>query len=240
MPAQAEEIREALKEGIQLHELVAPVRIFGTEEATVQSVECQRMQLGEPDEKGRRSPKPIPDSNFTVEADIVLVAIGEAPDPSFLPPGTSIEIAAWGGLLINKETLATGMPGIFAAGDVTYGPRTIIHAAAHGRKAAQSIHAYLRKRSVKDFAEMPVGEFESASILPPGGRVSVNLSPTPRAVMQLLQIDPRKARTAEMTEGFSEEQARHEGSRCLRCDLAYRCPTIVDTAKVAQEAQKRS
>jgi NADPH-dependent glutamate synthase beta subunit-like oxidoreductase len=58
--------------------------------------------------------------------------------------------------------------------------------------------------------------------------------------MQLLQIDPRKARTAEMTEGFSEEQARREGSRCLRCDLAYRCPTIVDTAKVAQEAQKRS
>jgi len=167
------------------------------------------------------------------------VAIGEAPDPSFLPPGTSIEIAAWGGLLINKETLATGMPGIFAAGDVTYGPKTIIHAAAHGRKAAQSIHAYLRKRLVKDFAEMPGGEFESTSLLPSGGRVSVNLSVTPRAVMPLLQIDPRRARSTEITEGFSEEQARQEGSRCLRCDLAYCCPTIVDTAKVGQEAQKR-
>ncbi len=236
MPAQAEEIREALKEGIQLQELVAPVRILGSEKATVQGIVCQRMQLGEPDEKGRRRPVPISGSEFTLETDIVMVAIGEAPDPSFLPQGTSIEIAAWGGLLINKETLATGMPGIFAAGDVTYGPLTIIHAAAHGRKAAQSIDAYLRKHSVRDFAEMPSGEVESASMLPPGGRVSVNLSPTPRAVMPLLQVDAKKARGVEMAQGLSEEQARREGSRCLRCDLAYRCPTIIDTSKVAQEA----
>jgi NADH-quinone oxidoreductase subunit F len=240
MPAQAEEIREALKEGIELMELVAPQRILGTEEATVQGIVCQRMKLGEPDEKGRRRPEPIPDSTFTLETDSILVAIGEAPDPSFLPPGTSIEIAAWGGLLINKETLATGMPGVFAAGDVTYGPKTIIHAAAHGRKAAQSIHAYLRKHSIRDFAEMPSGEFETVSPLPVRGRVNVDLSATPRAVMQLLQIEPRKARNAEMTHGFTEEEARREGSRCLRCDLAYRCPTIIDTSKVAQAAQKRS
>ncbi len=236
MLAQHEEVEAALMEGIQLHELATPQSILGTEEATVRGIVCQRMQLGEPDEKGRRRPVTIPGSSFTLEADIILVAIGEAPDLSFLPSGTSIEIAAWGGLLINKETLSTGMPGVFAAGDVTYGPKTIIQAAAHGRKAAQSMHAYLRKHSIKDVAEMPSGEVETRSLLPPGGRVSVDLSPTPRAIMPLLRYDSIKVRSAETAQGLTEEQARREGSRCLRCDLAYLCPTIIDTAKAVQHA----
>jgi hypothetical protein len=163
------------------------------------------------------------------------VAIGEAPDPSFLPQGTSIEIAAWGGLLINTETLATGAAGIFAAGDVTYGPKTIIHAAAHGRKAAQSIHAYLRKLSPAAVAEMPEGEYETASVLPPEGKVSINLHPMPREIMPLVQGDPRQTRSFETAQGFTEEQAQREASRCLRCDLAYCCPTINMTTGDAVE-----
>jgi NADPH-dependent glutamate synthase beta subunit-like oxidoreductase/NAD-dependent dihydropyrimidine dehydrogenase PreA subunit len=244
MPAQAEEVREALKEGIQLHELVTPLQILGTEEATVHGIACQRMQLGEPDARGRRRPVRIPGSTFTLSADIVLVAIGEAPDPSFLPSGTSIEIAAWGGLLINTATLATGAPGTFAAGDVTYGPKTVIHAAAHGRKAAQSIHAYLRKLSPRAVSEMPEGEFETVSVLPPHGSVSVDLRTTPREVMPLLQGDgPRPARSVELAQGFTEEQARREASRCLRCDLAYCCPTINvitgDAVKPVQATRSR-
>jgi NADH-quinone oxidoreductase subunit F len=235
MPAQAEEVREALEEGIQLHELVTPQKILGTEEATVQGIVCQRMRLGEPDEKGRRCPVRIAGSTFTLPANIVLVAIGEAPDPSFLPQGTSIEIAAWGGLLINTETLATGAAGIFAAGDVTYGPKTIIHAAAHGRKAAQSIHAYLRKLSPAAVAEMPEGEYETASVLPPEGKVSINLHPMPREIMPLVQGDPRQTRSFETAQGFTEEQAQREASRCLRCDLAYCCPTINMTTGDAVE-----
>ncbi len=239
MPAQHEEVEAALSEGIQLHELVTPQAILGTEEATVQGIVCQRMQLGEPDEKGRRRPVKISGSTFILEADIIMVAIGEAPDPSFLPSGTSIEIAAWGGLLINKETLSTGMPGVFAAGDVTYGPKTIIQAAAHGRKAAQSMHAYLRKRSIRDVTEMPIGETETESLLPPGGRVSLDLSPTPRAIMPLLRYDAIKVRSAETAQGLTEEQARREGSRCLRCDLAHLCPTITDTSKAVEYVQTR-
>jgi len=235
MPAQAEEVREGLEEGIQLHELVAPQKILGTEEATVQGIVCQRMRLGEPDEKGRRRPVSVAGSTFTLPANIVLVAIGEAPDPSFLPEGTSIEIAAWGGLLINTQTLATGAAGIFAAGDVTYGPKTIIHAAAHGRKAAQSIHAYLRKLSPAAVAEMPEGEYETASVLPSDGRVSINVRPTLREVMPLVQGDSRQTRTFETAQGFTEEQARREASRCLRCDLAYCCPTINVTTGDAVE-----
>jgi NADPH-dependent glutamate synthase beta subunit-like oxidoreductase/Fe-S-cluster-containing hydrogenase component 2 len=226
MPAQAEEVHAALEEGIQLHELVTPEYLVGTEDAHIHSIHCQRMTLGEPDEKGRRRPVPIAYSTFDLPADVVLVAIGEAPDPSFLPKGTSIEIAPWGGLLVNKETLATGAPGIFAAGDVTYGPKTIIHAAAHGRQAARSIHAYLRKRSPHDVTKLPDGDTESASVLPPEGTVDLDLRPTPREIMVRRTGEVVRDRTLEFAQGLSEEQARHEASRCLRCDLAYLCPTV--------------
>ncbi len=168
---------------------------------------------------------PVADSEFDLACDTVLVAIGEAPDPSFLPQGTSVEVAAWGGLLINPKTLATGAPGVFAAGDVTYGPKTIIHAAAHGRQAARSIHAYLRKLSPQAVAEMPEDEAETASTLPPGRVVALDLRPTPREEMPLRPA-AAQARSQEFAAGFSEEQARREAARCLRCDLAYLCPTI--------------
>src|SRR5260370_31954654 len=107
------------------------------------------MAQAEPDKMGRRKPVTVLGTEFDIPIDIVLVAIGEAPDPSFLPEGTSVGVAPWGGLLINPQTLATGAPGVFAAGDVTYGPKSIIHAAAHGRQAARSIHAYLHHLPVR-------------------------------------------------------------------------------------------
>ena len=100
MPAQAEEVRAAIAEGIELQELVAPVQILSSE-GHVKGVRCQRMVLSEPDEKGRRKPVPVLGTEFDIPIDIVLVAIGEAPDPSFLPEGTSVGVAPWGGLLIN-------------------------------------------------------------------------------------------------------------------------------------------
>ena len=226
MPAQMEEVRAALEEGIEILELVTPVSILGTEEGNVHGIRCQRMRLDAPDEKGRRRPVQIPGSTFDIQVDTVLVAIGEAPDPSFLPAGTSVEVAAWGGLLINKETLATGAPGVFAAGDVTYGPKSIIHAAAHGRQAAQSIHAYLSKRSPREVTEMPEGEVETASTLPPNNTVTLDLQPSPREIMPLRTGAAAHERSVEFATGFTEEQARREASRCLRCDLAYLCPTI--------------
>jgi NADH-quinone oxidoreductase subunit F len=225
MPAQAEEVRAALAEGIELHELVTPVQILSTG-GNVRGVRCQRMTLSEPDEKGRRKPVPVLGTEFDVAVDVVLVAIGEAPDPSFLPEGTSVGVAPWGGLLINQETLATGAPGVFAAGDVTYGPKSIIHAAAHGRKAARSIHAYLARLSTRMVKEMPEGEFETASTLPPDGTITLDLRPTPRELMPLHNGNASRDRSIEFATGFTEEQARREASRCLRCDLAYRCPSI--------------
>jgi NADPH-dependent glutamate synthase beta subunit-like oxidoreductase/NAD-dependent dihydropyrimidine dehydrogenase PreA subunit len=235
MPAQEEEVRAALEEGIELHELAAPVQLLGSEGRLV-SIRCQRMQPEDPPEAssasvksdalGRRRVIPIDGSEFELLADAVLVAIGEAPDPSFLPEGTSVVVSAWGGLLVNPETLATGAPGIFAAGDITYGPKTVIHAAAHGRKAARAIHAYLQHLSPQAVAELPEDEFETASVLPADGTVTLNLHPSARAVMPLRTSEAARDRSVEFAAGFSEEQARREASRCLRCDLAYLCPSV--------------
>ncbi len=224
MPAQKEEIRAALEEGIELHELTNPVQILGAE-GHMHSVRCIKMELAAPDEKGRRRPVPVPGTEFEFPLSTLLVAIGEAPDPSFLPEGTSVQVAAWGGLLVNKETLATGAPGVFAAGDVTYGPKTIIHAAAHGRQAARSVHAYLRKLPPSAVTEMPEDGLEIDSTLPTEGYIELDLRPTPREVMPLANAAARE-RSTEFARGFTEKQARQEASRCLRCDLATLCPTI--------------
>jgi NADH-quinone oxidoreductase subunit F len=226
MPAQAEEVRAALAEGIELQELVAPVQILSSE-GHVKGVRCQRMALSEPDEKGRRKPVPVLGTEFDIPMDRVLVAIGEAPDPSFLPEGTSVGVAPWGGLLINPDTLATGAPGVFAAGDVTYGPKSIIHAAAHGRLAARSIHAYLSHMALRDITELPEDEFQTVSQLPSDGRITLDLRPTPREVMPLREgAAASRDRSTEFALGFTEQQARCEANRCLRCDLAYLIPSV--------------
>ena len=224
MPAQKEEVRAALAEGIQLHELAAPTQILG--EGRVRGLRCQRMTLSEPDEQGRRRPVPVAGQDFEIACEHVLVAIGEAPDPSFLPAGTSVEVGAWGGLLINPQTLATGAPGVFAAGDVTYGPKSIIHAAAHGRLAARSIHAFLRKLSPAAVSEMPDGDFMTESRIPQDGRVTQDFRAQQREVLPLAGSEAAHDRSIEFVGGFNEEQARREASRCLRCDLAYLCPTV--------------
>lgn len=239
MPAQEEEVRAALDEGIQIQELAAPVQLLGSE-GRLTTIRCERMQP----EIGESSPPndatntnavsatargrviPVPESDFDLLADVVLVAIGEAPDPSFLPEGTSVELAAWGGLLVNPETLATGAPGVFAAGDITYGPKTVIHAAAHGRKAARAIHAYLQHLTPQSVHEMPEDEFETVSELPPDGHITLDLRPTQRAKMPFQSGDAAHQRSIEYATGLSEADAQREASRCLRCDLAYLCPSV--------------
>ncbi len=238
MPAQIEEVRAAIEEGIELHELVAPVSLEGAN-GQLQRIICQRMALGEPDERGRRRPVPIPGETFTLAIDQILIAVGEAPDPSFLPAGSSVGVLPWGGLMVNAITLATHETGVFAAGDVTYGPKSIIEAAAHGKKAAKSIHAYLRKLRPQDIPDFE-DEFETRSTLPDGA-VMLDLRPTPRAVMPLHTADAAHSRTIEFALGFTEDQARHEAGRCLRCDLSYLCPSVKVTGKsvpVVQEASR--
>jgi NADPH-dependent glutamate synthase beta subunit-like oxidoreductase len=141
MPANPYEIKEAEHEGVRINFLVAPKRILG-QNGHVSSVECVKMELGEPDETGRRAPKPVEGSEFTVLADSVILAIGEAPDVSFLPK--EIEVTESNAVAVEPFSVITSQPGVFAGGDCVSGPATVIEAILAGKKAANCIDQYLK------------------------------------------------------------------------------------------------
>lgn len=141
MPANPLEVKEAEGEGVKIQFLVSPRRILG-EDGRVTTIECVRMELGELDETGRRRPIPIEGSEFTMEVDAVIPAIGETPDPSLLPK--DITVTRGNTIVVDPFTLETSMHGVFAGGDVVSGPATVIDAIAAGKKAAVSIDRYLR------------------------------------------------------------------------------------------------
>jgi NADPH-dependent glutamate synthase beta subunit-like oxidoreductase len=141
MPAIPWEVKEAEDEGVKIELLVAPKKIVGTN-GQVSAVECIRMQLGEPDESGRRKPFPIEGSEFTREADMVILAIGETPELGFLPK--EIELNEDGTIWVNPMTMETSLKGVFAGGDAVTGPATVIEAIRAGKCAAESIEKYLR------------------------------------------------------------------------------------------------
>ena len=141
MPANPWEVKEAESEGVKTQFLVAPKRILG-KDGQVTAVECIRMRLGELDESGRRRPMPIEGSEFTMDLDAVILAIGEAPDLSFLPKG--MEIAEGNTIAVNPFTMETSLTGIFAGGDAVSGPATVIEAIVAGKRAAVSVDRYLK------------------------------------------------------------------------------------------------
>jgi glutamate synthase (NADPH) small chain len=142
MPARVEEVHHAEEEGVEFHFLTNPVAIHGNSKGWVASIECQRMALGEPDEKGRRRPVPIDGSNFTIQVDTVVIAIGQSPNPIIQQTTPGLETTKWGTIIVD-ESGATSRPGIFAGGDIARGGATVILAVADGKRAARSIDAYL-------------------------------------------------------------------------------------------------
>jgi glutamate synthase (NADPH/NADH) small chain len=143
MPARAEEIHHAEQEGVQLMILTNPVRILGNEQGRVKAVECIKMQLGEPDASGRRRPVPIEGSEFIIECDTVIPALGNRPNPLIPMTTPNLNTTRWGTLEADPDTLQTTMKGVFAGGDIVTGAATVISAMGAGKKAAASIHEYV-------------------------------------------------------------------------------------------------
>jgi len=143
MPARAEEVHHAREEGIAMHLLSAPKRILTDDRNRVVGLECLRMELGEPDASGRRRPHQVKDSEFVVEADTVIVAVGNRPNP--LVPSTSpdIEVGKHGTIIADKKTMHTSKPGVFAGGDIVSGAATVISAMGQGKRAAKAMHTYM-------------------------------------------------------------------------------------------------
>lgn len=143
MPARIEEIENAKEEGIKFQALTQPIKIIGDEKRLVKGLECIRMELGGPDESGRRSPHPIKDSNFILEADTVIMAVGQNPNP-LLSKVTAGLKANKGGTIAVDNNFMTSIPGCFAGGDIITGADTVIAAMGAGKKAAAAIDKYIR------------------------------------------------------------------------------------------------
>jgi len=143
MPARKEEVHHAEEEGIQFHILTNPVAFIGDENNLVKDIECQKQELGEPDDSGRRRPVPIKGSEFRIPVDTIVVAIGNSPNP--LVPATTpgLDTGKKGTIIANEETGKTSREGVYAGGDIVTGAATVILAMGAGRKAAQAIHEYV-------------------------------------------------------------------------------------------------
>ncbi len=147
MPARAEEVEHAEEEGVDIVMLAAPVELFGDERSRVRAVRCIRMELGEPDKSGRRSPVPLTGSEFELEVDTVVFAVGQGANPLIRSTTPDLPVNKWGNIVADPGTGATQKPGVFAGGDIVTGGATVISAMGAGRRAARAIDAYLNSGS---------------------------------------------------------------------------------------------
>ena len=143
MPARAEEIHHGEQEGVEIHLLTNPVRFIGDEKGRVKAIECIKMELGEPDESGRKRPVPIKDSNFIMETDLVVIAVGAGANPLITSTTAGLATNKWGYILTEECTGKTKKPRVWAGGDIVTGQATVILAMGAGRQAANSIHDFL-------------------------------------------------------------------------------------------------
>jgi 2-oxoacid:acceptor oxidoreductase delta subunit (pyruvate/2-ketoisovalerate family) len=215
MPAVPEEVEEAEKEGVKFEFLVAPVRIIGSR-GIVSGIELQRMELGEPDSSGRRKPVPVKGSEFTVNADTVITAIGEEPDLSFLP----YSFLKKGVRILVDEQHSTGVPGIFAGGDAATNPNgTVVDAIRSGKDAASSIDEFLGWKSNSNGMSQEIVKFHDLNTFyfPQRKRV-----PVPR-----ITVEKSKSSFSEVNKTLSEEKALEEADRCFNCGICMHCDVCV-------------
>jgi glutamate synthase (NADPH/NADH) small chain len=143
VPARAEEVHHAEEEGIIFNFLTLPIKVLGDDKGNVTGMECIKMKLGEPDDSGRRRPIPIPGSNFVIEVDMVIDAIGTLANPIVAQSASGVDINQWGYFIIDDDTKATTKEGIFAGGDIVRGSATVISAVGDGKVAARAINEFL-------------------------------------------------------------------------------------------------
>jgi heterodisulfide reductase subunit A len=224
MPASAWEVEDAEEEGILFHFLANPIRILG-DDGRVVGLECIRMELGEPDASRRRRPIPIEGSEFVLDVDMIIPAIGQMPDLGFMG-AVELPVTRADTLAADPDTLATAVAGVFAGGDAISGPATAIKAIAAGKRAAESIHHYLQDRaSGSGTGEHWAGEQRMEGLpVVPFEKVDLRRArKQPRAAMPKLAHPARTADFAEVELGLDQEQAVAEAQRCLNCAVCSEC-----------------
>ncbi len=146
LPARKEEVEHALEEGVEFMLLKSPTEILGDENGFVKAIKCIKMELGEPDERGRRSPVPIENSEFTFDIDTVVISIGTSPNPLIKNTTEGLSVNKRGGIIVEENTGATSKTGVFAGGDAVTGAATVISAMGAGKTAARSIDEYIKNK----------------------------------------------------------------------------------------------
>lgn len=146
LPARAEEVEHAMEEGIVFKFLTNPIEITSTDKGWVKGIVCEQMELSAPDESGRARPVAIPDSNFEIEADCVIMSIGTSPNPLIKSTTTGLDTQKWGGIIADDETGLTSREGVYAGGDAVTGAATVILAMGAGKKAAAAIDEYIQNK----------------------------------------------------------------------------------------------
>ncbi|MFH2047375.1 MAG: NAD(P)-binding protein [Pseudomonadota bacterium] len=223
MPANPEEIESAISEGINIQFLTAPLEILSDNNRAT-TLRCQKMKLGSPDASGRRRPVIIEGSEFDIEIDMVIPAIGQASDLSMIEENSGVQISGKK-VAADPVTLATDMDGVFAGGDCVSGPWIAIEAVAAGKKAAVSIDRYLQKEDMKAGREKEISKVQAEdSPLMPKPKA-------PRQTMAALPLENRKEGFKEVELGYVEEEAINEANRCLNCGICSECMQCVAACK---------
>jgi heterodisulfide reductase subunit A-like polyferredoxin len=222
MPANPEEIEECHEEGIELMTLTNPTRVIA-ENGRVKAVECIRMELGAPDASGRRRPVPVKDSEFVIEVDAVIPAIGQETDWACLTDECACTLSDWGTMKVDPVTLQTSDPDIFAGGDAVTGPATVVEAIGAGKEAAVSIHRFIQGEAM---AAGRRTDWTPVQDVPTEG-----VAHAPRRPMPMLAPETRMTNFNEVQLGYDEKTSRSEADRCLECAVCCECYQCVAACK---------
>jgi len=209
MPAGELEVNMAEEEAIKILYLTSPIKILGDVGSNVKAIECIKNKLGEPDASGRRRPEPIPGSEFILPLDMVIAAIGQAPDAGFVTEKSGIEFTKWGTVIVDPESFTTSKEGVFAGGDFITGPRNAIEVIGDGRKAARAIDKYLSGGKERRFEYTLM---EKDPVRKVSGYEAIS-----RQEQDSVEMGERWEIEKEVELGFSKENAAKEADRCLLC-----------------------
>ncbi len=219
MPANQEEVEQAEAEGVDFSFLTVPLEVVGNDRGLT-ALKCLRAELRKIPEGDRWMPVPMEGSDFLIEADTVIVAIGQKVDTQCLKEGQcEVDWTRRSTIGINRVTMETSVPGIFAAGDAVTGPATVVEAIGGGKRAAEAIDRYLCGIPQPTMPPVPVrrGRIPCVEI-----SASTKMA-LKRPDMPLLGIDRRRTTFQQVELGYTENMAREEARRCLRCDICLRC-----------------
>jgi heterodisulfide reductase subunit A len=224
MPAHHVEAADAEGEGVAFRLLVAPAEVLGDAQGRVAGLRCGEMRLGAPDASGRRSAEPVPGSSVTLEADVIIAAIGMRPDTSAF--GDRVAVLPNGRLASNAATCQTAVPHVFAAGDAVHGPTDITRAVGEGRKAAHQIDAWLNGRAFDNWDDrLPV--VDKQVVLARQRAYALNAA-TPDG----MELEPAPVDFREVEAPLTEAEARRASGRCIDCAVCSECNECVEACPV--------